>query len=195
MLQHIGFVLFSLCLATLVGTASHASHPFHVCVAQMEWNASNQLWEVSIRLHPQDLERVLSQSQGKPISIEDRDFADAVLPFLSKQFAIVHAPNSIAIPDLLTAMDRDKPSLAQSELRWVGMEPERGWLWIHLEMIPPNNIASDHPAWLVHRIFLDTIDRQENSVRIIHGTSRYSLQFQRSKEAQAMKTDTVASKD
>jgi hypothetical protein len=174
------------------------AHPFHVCVGQMEWNEEKQHWEVSLRVHPQDLERAVAQAQRKPCSIDDSHFSEQVIPFLNKQFAIVDLPASKSVSEVIVAMDSmdsEESPPPQSELRWVGMESERGWLWIHLEMIPPNKIAPDHPAWLVHRIFLGTIDRQENSVRIIHGTNRYSLQFLRDKEAQTMKTDTVASKD
>jgi len=178
---------------------TYAAHPFHVCIAQMEWNGENQRWEVSIRLHPQDLERAVSQSRGKPTSIEDPDFSKHAIPFLNKQFAIVNAPKLVAVDELLGSMDRDEDNVARSELQWVGMEPERGWLWIHLEMIPPSESkssdTSENSSWLVHRIFLDTIDRQENSVRIIRGKDRYSLQFQRGKEAQAMKAGTAASTD
>lgn len=192
-------MLALLLLAICGANGTHAAHPFHVCIAQMEWNAESRFWEVSIRLHPQDLERAVSQSRGKPTSIEDPDFSKHAIPFLNKQFAIVDAPRSMAIEVLLEKIDSDQDVLARSELQWVGMEPERGWLWIHLEMIPANDSKSsdpsEHSSWLVHRIFLDTIDRQENSVRVIRGKDRYSLQFQRGKEAQAMKADTVASKE
>lgn len=168
-----------------------AAHPFHVCVGQMQWNDEKQHWEVSLRVHPQDLERAIAQEQNKRCSIEDSDFSEQVIPFLNKQFAIVDSPETKSVSEVIAALDSEE-SPPRSELRWVGMESERGWLWIHLEMIPPNHIAPDHSAWLVHRIFLDTIDRQENSIRIIHGTNRYSLQFHRGKEAQTMKSQPDA---
>lgn len=174
-------------LLILSEATGYAAHPFHVCVGQMEWNVEKQHWEVSLRVHPQDLERAISQSRGDSASLEDPDFSEQATRFLNQQFAIVYASNSMSHSELIAAMDGDEPP-KRSELSWVGMEPERGWLWIHLEMTPPNNNSPDHPAWLVHRIFLDQIDRQENSVRIINGKNRYSLQFRRGHEAQAMKT-------
>lgn len=185
------------CAIALLAVASFAlpsvaAHPFHVCVGQMQWNAESRLWEVSLRVHPQDLERAVSESRGKPTGVEDPDFSEHVLPFLSQQFAIVHAPKSMAIGDVIAALDRGD-SLARSELRWVGMEQERGFMWMHVEMIPSDQQLSGNQDWLVHRIFLDTIDRQENSVRILNGAHRYSLQFRRGQEAQAMKPNTVAS--
>jgi hypothetical protein len=185
-----GIVPFFLVLG--LTTIAQAVHPFHVCIAQMQWNAQQRCWEVSLRLHPQDLERALAREKGGPVSIDDRDFQEKAIPFLSKHFSILHAPDSISNKDLLTAIERDEKSFPQSELRWIGMEPERGWLWIHLELTPPSDRSasgsSGNTAWLIHSIFLDTIDRQENSVRIIHGTERYALQFQRGNEAQRLKT-------
>ena len=189
-------MLVLLLVVICVADAARAAHPFHVCIAQMEWNGESQLWEVSIRLHPQDLERAVSQSRGKTTSMEDPDFSKHAIRFLNQQFAIVEAPQSTAIDALLERMDREEAALARSELRWVGMEPERGWLWIHLEMIPPQSQGSSavegNFRWLVHRIFIDSIDRQENSVRIRRGSEQYSMQFQRGKEAQAMKGDSIS---
>lgn len=188
----IGPLLIPLLIAHFFGPSVQAVHPFHVCVAQMEWNGTSQLWEVSIRVHPQDLERALSQARGKPTSIEDREFPEQVIPFLAQQFAIVNAPKSMTLQDLIAAIDRND-SLSRSELRWIGMEPERGWLWLHLEMLPPKEPAGQ--SWLLHRIFLDQIDRQENSVRIVDGTNRYALQFKRGQEAQPMKGSGADSND
>jgi hypothetical protein len=183
--------IVALFLALGLPPLARAVHPFHVCIAQMEWNSEQRCWEVSLRLHPQDLERALARENGAPVSIDDRDFQDKATPFLNRHFAILHAPESISSKDLLTAIERDEKLFPQSELRWIGMEPERGWLWIHLELTPPSDRStsgSGNTPWLIHSIFLDTIDRQENSVRIIHRTKRYALQFQRGNEAQRLKT-------
>jgi hypothetical protein len=74
----------------------------------------------------------------------------------------------------------------RSHLRWVGMETERGWLWLHLELTPPTASDSGKSRWLAHRIFLDSIDRQENSVRIVQGSHRSALQFQKNAPARPM---------
>jgi hypothetical protein len=165
-------------------------HPFHVCVAQMEWNADTKLWEVSLRLHPQDLEKAMTRARGMPTSLEDREFPELAIPFLNEKFFLVFPTEPTTRKELLESIERGAP-LARSQLRWVGMEQERGWLWIHAELQPPTDDAKASAAgtpWLVHRIFLDQIDRQENSARIISGSNRYSLQFKAGEEAQEMKS-------
>jgi hypothetical protein len=68
----------------------------------------------------------------------------------------------------------------RSTLQWVGMESERGWLWIHLELTPPVARGPESKMYLAHRIFLDRIEMQENTVAILHAPgSRSSLQFKK----------------
>jgi hypothetical protein len=200
-----------------------ASHPFHVCIGQMQWNSAESYWEVSLRLHPQDLERAMSTAAGKPISMEDEDFSETALAYLNQQFFICRRPVGSDVKGLVEALDADAsldrvaasvPSSAdgtarskdgaqdgsktrsiagaiaadeRSTLKWVGMENERGWLWVYLELVPPA-IESGTQAWLVHRVLLDTVERQENSVSIlIERTNRYALQFKKGTPGQAMR--------
>ncbi|MCE2785874.1 MAG: hypothetical protein LW699_13445 [Pirellula sp.] len=68
----------------------------------------------------------------------------------------------------------------RSTLQWVGMESERGWLWIHLELTPPVARGVESKMYLAHRIFLDRIEMQENTVAILHAPgNRGSLQFKK----------------
>jgi len=204
-----------------------ASHPFHICIGQMQWNPAESHWEVSLRLHPQDLERAMSTAAGKPISMEDEDFSETALAYLNQQFFICRRPDGSDVKGLVEALDADAsrdgvatsaPSAAEgtpsskdgskdgsrvgsadgsiagaiavderSTLKWVGMENERGWLWVYLELVPPA-MESGTQAWLVHRVLLDTVERQENSVSIlIERTNRYALQFKKGTPGQAMR--------
>jgi hypothetical protein len=190
MIRMILATVMGTCMLDATGVSSAlAVHPFHVCVAQMEWNADAKLWEVSLRLHPQDLEKAMTRSRGMPTSLEDHDFPELAIPFLNDQFFLVFPTQPTTRKELLESIERGE-TLSRSQLRWVGMEQERGWLWIHAELQPPADNAQEPTAgapWLVHRIFLDQIDRQENSARIISGTQRYSLQFKAGEEAHSMK--------
>jgi hypothetical protein len=196
-----------------------AAHPFHVCIGQMQWNPAESHWEVSLRLHPQDLERAMSAAAGKPISMEDEDFSETALAYLNQQFFICRRPDGSDLKGLVEALDAgasgkqvaesvpiaaqgtartnlgasDRPiagAIADDErstLKWVGMENERGWLWVYLELVPPT-LESGTQAWLVHRVLLDTVERQENSVSIlIERSNRYALQFKKGTPGQAMR--------
>lgn len=216
----LGILLCTMSLASLSGSSMAClPHPFHVCIGQMEWNDADR-WEVALRVHPQDLEKELSKVVGKSISIEDEEFPKLVTDFLNDQFYIARFPIDVAQQEIdqrisemskevlrgadATAKDRtgtektaDETAFkdpVRSTLKWIGMESERGWIWIYLEMYPPRSEATEGMRdWLVHQLFLETVDRQENSVVIypqprLTSSRKYSLQFKKGQPSAMMKT-------
>lgn len=191
-----GCCFLTIVLGLLAGPgdlAAIANHPFHVCVGQMRWNPESSKWEVSLRMHPRDLELTLADLHKKNISREDQDFSTHAIEFLENQFFLFRSADTQdlkvlqkRISDLAPTKSleqKNDPLERRSRLEWVGMESERGWLWIHLELIPPQDTAKQEqqaPLYLVHRIFLDRIDAQENSVAILQTQSdRRALQFKK----------------
>ena len=191
-----------------------ACHPFHVCVGQMQYNPQSSRWEVSLRMHPRDLELALSEFHRKNISREEEGFPKYAIDYLENQFFLVCFPGSqdiksvgeriSAIPPLRSLEEKEFPEKEfsaessggadredRSRLEWVGIENQRGWVWIHLELIPPKQSESKGSLYLVHRIFLDRIEQQENSVAILATrTDRSSLQFKKGKAVQAFVSPT-----
>lgn len=161
----------------------------------MAWNATDQVWEVAIRLHPLDLENAMSEGAPKRHSIEDDDFPKHTLEYLSQQFYVQQTPadlsgpeiqKHIAAPEPKDSASSDKPKLDwmneanRSTLKWVGMEQERGWLWIYVEMKFPEPKQGKFKQWFVNRILIDQVDKQENSLLIDAVTKpKYSLQFKK----------------
>ena len=198
--------LFRLLITLLVVTVCipfsslvHA-HPFHLCVGQMKWNAESKLWEVSLRLHPQDLETAISKERyvdqpGKKISVDDEDFPDIALEYLNRHFFLRSSPiamNKNEFKAILRSHSARKAGedlpKEQSSLKWVGKEAERGWLWIHLELTPPSIESERQKLWFVHRLLIDSVERQENTILIDPtSTKKFSLQFRSGEEFQEMK--------
>ena len=180
---------------------AQASHPFHVCIGQMRHNAQSGTWEVSLRMHPRDLELALSDLHKESVARESENFSKVAVDFLENQFFLVSLSETLSAKEIAeqisglepmrslerksnsssdTDGNRRLPRESRSTLQWVGMESERGWLWIHMELVPPESAPSDGKLYLVHRIFLDRIEMQENSVAILHAPgSRGSLQFKK----------------
>ena len=189
---------------------AQASHPFHVCIGQMRHNAESGTWEVSLRMHPRDLELALSDLHKESVARESENFSKVAVDFLENQFFLVSLSETLSAKEIAeqisglepmrslerksnsssdTDGNRRLPRESRSTLQWVGMESERGWLWIHMELVPPVSAPSDGKLYLVHRIFLDRIEMQENSVAILHAPgSRGSLQF---KKGESIKPLTV----
>jgi hypothetical protein len=177
-------------VVTLTAMASTlVAHPFHVCVGQMQWNATNKSWEVSIRLDPRDLESAMSvdffwSPSDQKVSVTDDNFAELATRYLSQYFSIRRTPIATTAAELESllkekaAVPKPAESTDQSVISWVGMEPEQGWLWLHFEMSQPEVDESRHKLWLVHQLLLDTVANQENSILIDPRKSqRFSLQF------------------
>jgi hypothetical protein len=180
---------------------AHASHPFHVCIGQMRHNVQSGTWEVSLRMHPRDLELALSDLHKESVARESENFSKVAVDFLENQFFLISLSDTLSTKEIAeqvsglepmrslerksdsssdTDGNRKLPRESRSTLQWVGMESERGWLWIHMELVPPESAPSDGKLYLVHRIFLDRIEMQENSVAILHAPgSRGSLQFKK----------------
>ncbi len=183
------------------GTKCLASHPFHVCIGQMEWNANEEYWELSLRVHPQDLEQAMSRTRGQSTSIDDEDFSSVATAFFENEFFLVQLPDRMQQREVVDLLSRPRKASSDTEpnptdviedrskLNWVGMEAERGWVWLHFEMKPPTAPASGKKTWLVHRVLLDEVDRQENSVRIIEGTKSYSLQTKKGEPVRPLKAE------
>ncbi|MCE3017555.1 MAG: hypothetical protein LW870_16975 [Pirellula sp.] len=173
------------------------AHPFHVCVGQMTWNAESKHWEVSLRLHPQDLERSMKawrtsslppnstpaeiEAALKGCSLEEREFEELVVSYLDSQFFLRRAPMAMQKDELekvLNSTTREAKDF--SKLKWVGREQEKGWLWIHLEMQPPEADLSVYRVWLCHQLFMEAVSRQENSV-VVQPTKqiKYSLEYKK----------------
>ena len=189
---------------------AQASHPFHVCIGQMRHNAESGTWEVSLRMHPRDLELALSDLHKESVARESENFSKVAVDFLENQFFLISLSETLSAKEIAEQISglepmrslerksnsssdndgkRKLPRESRSTLQWVGMESERGWLWIHMELVPPVSAPSDGKLYLVHRIFLDRIEMQENSVAILHAPgSRGSLQF---KKGESIKPLTV----
>ena len=176
------------------------AHPFHLCVGQMKWNLDAKVWEVSLRLHPLDLETAMSeelfkQEPSKRVSIDCDGFPDLATKYLSENFFVRRTPIEMSNIEFKTGLrPKSKPTSTEdvdqveSTLKWIGMERERGWLWIHVEMTQPSVQVERQKLWLVHRLLLDTVARQENTIAIDPtATKKFSLQFRSGEEFQEMK--------
>ncbi len=184
-------ILIFVALASVV-----SAHPFHICVGQMRWNEEERYWELSLRLHPQDLEQSmqrwrLSQSReelrkGRPVEallagcrVEDPAFESTAIEFLNQNFFLYFqdADKKIDQPqDSSVASSQESDS--KSKLVWVGKEYEKAWVWLHMELHPPLPSNSESRLYLCHKVLLGEIPEQENSVLVEQsGRQRFSLQF------------------
>ncbi len=174
-------------------------HPFHICVGEMEWNKEGNKWEISLRLHASDLQTAVSREAGKRIEIDpSKKESRELVRYLTNHFFLSSnkgtdldqekratngtAPEGSNIKkERSSSVPEDKD--LKSRMNWVGMETDRGWLWIYIEIIPPKTEA---PLFLTHSLLLDDVDDQKNTIVIIQGEKRNSLKFVKGTERHPM---------
>lgn len=156
---------------------AYENHPFHICIGEMEWNQEKGIWEVSLRLHPADLQAAIQKQAGKEFTLKEGEEQQEVLDYLAVHFYLTADAKPVA------GASRTQPSPTASEagvsdkaahLQWVGSETEKSWLWLYLELTPPSR---DEALFLVHDLLVDDVEQQANTMVVLRGGQRKSLRF------------------
>jgi len=177
-----------------------AAHPFHLCVGQMKWNAQSDRWEVSLRLHPQDLELSMNLEAARmnpaldrKYGVEDKDFPENATLYINQHLFLRRSAAATTLAELTAILESEARSESKiasddktgserfrSEIKWVGMEQEKGWLWIHLEMQSVAWNSEEEKLWMINELLLDHVPRQENTMAVDPVTQpKFSLQFKK----------------
>jgi len=191
-------VLFAWIAGTIFSSAA-AAHPFHLCVGQMKWNAESDRWEVSLRLHPQDLELSMNleaaranPALNRKYGVEDADFPENATLYINQHLFLRRSADATSLTELTAILESEaraeskivsdgkSGSEPRSKIKWVGMEQEKGWLWIHLEMQAPAWNSEEEKLWMINELLLDHVPRQENTMAVDPVKHpKFSLQFKK----------------
>ncbi len=190
-------------LALFFGVAHcPASHPFHICIGEMDWDERRGCWEVALRLHAEDLQRAMVRSGGKAVELQPGELPPELGKVLEAHFYIAE---SLADPkrekessqpsvqdDVRTvqapgdsASDRSE-DVRVSRLELVGTEASRGWFWVYFRLYElkaepidrTSEAKADGGRFLYHTILLDQVEDQSNTLLVRRGKLRKSLTFQ-----------------
>lgn len=159
--------------AVVLLTAVAVAHPFHISVAELEYNAQSQKLEVSLKLHATDFERALAKRFGKDVDLEGDVFKDGKLAteYLDSHFYLVSAADAAK-----EASDREGAAsaegLVRSKCHFVGSEVKQSWMWLYFEMEVPE-VEGD--LALFNTVLLDLTDGQINTATVRHDSKRHAL--------------------
>lgn len=155
-----GVLLCSLSLAVVPGAAVH---PFHITMAEAEFNEETGKLEVSLRIyHPTDLEESLSRRQGKRVSLDGTTGVDEMLlAYLEEQLTI------------------ERPDGQRAKLEWVGKEVSLKTAWLYFEVDLPGGLEG---ASFRNRVLFDIERDQVNTVVFRQGDKRATLRFTRAED-------------
>ena len=190
-------------------------HPFHICIGEMEWNEAEGKWEISLRMHPSDLQTAVSRVAGSRVEIDpEKKEIPELTRYLQSHFRLgkefTEPKGKIGNTDPKANSDRkrnvdEKPRAQSSEskgenevasngensklpdpdarFRWVGMELERGWIWVYFEIDSPKE---ERELFLTHQVLLKDVENQVNTIVVKRGDRRTSLRFVPGKESQKL---------
>ena len=184
-------LLLTLAVIMLGGNANNAigaepPHPYHVSLAEVNWNAKSNKFEVALCLWPADLEKALARQTGRPIDLEKEANIDQLMEaYIGKQFTI-HSTNErtkkleIKQNTPATALTSGKtatPTTAKTQksvvaakvdspakppkMKWFGHEADAKQVWLYFE------IAGEPGAkWTAeNRVFFELNDDQLNHIQ------------------------------
>ena len=75
--------------------AAEPPHPYHVSMAEVNWNPKTQKFEVALCLWPADLEKALARQTGRPIDLAKEPDVDRLIEaYVAKRFTIHSTPQT-----------------------------------------------------------------------------------------------------
>jgi len=148
-----------LTLLCIVGTAC-ASHPYHVSMAEIEYNPTRKTFEVALCVWPEDLQKAVSKMEYRVINIDIESESSR-----DKLFAKYVAQKFQFLP---SGKVEKGGELTAASIRWVGSELtlKKGWLYFEVDAKPASG------GWTIeNNLFFELNEDQLNLVQITAGKS------------------------
>lgn len=147
----------------MIALAVAPAHPFHVTMAEAEFNPESRKLEVSLRVyHPLDLEAALSRRAKEPVTLDGTPGVDEmIVDYLQEVFTIERADGAAA------------------ELEYVGKEVTLKTAWLYFEVELPEGPEG---AAFRDRLLFEIEDDQANTIVFREGKKRASLRFDRTED-------------
>jgi hypothetical protein len=165
-------------LALLMACAANAAaHPFHVSIAEGEWNAETKRLEVSLRVSPEDLEAALTKQAKERVRLEEMENVDEqIAAYLQEHFCF--------------RKNADEEPL---KLKWTGKEITTKAAWLYFELEAPDGVDG---LELTNNILVDEEETQINTVVLRQGKQKTTLRFdkKRTEETVTFEGEKVESK-
>ncbi len=157
--------IVSLLILILLGycsslSASHSLHPYHITIAEANYNTESGKLEVALRIYqPGSLEEALSRRVGERVRLERTENIDAMIKDYLK--------------DALIMID---PEGERAKIEWVGKEVTTKTTWLYFE-IP---MASGPDGYrFTNKLLFEAEQDQVNTIVFGRGRNRRSLRFTR----------------
>ena len=156
------------------------AHPFHVSVAEAQWNEDRSRLQVSLRLSPRDLDAALARTTGRRVVLEkesDEKTKELLVDYLRDRIYLSASATAAA------AKDSDGIEERRRRFHWVGIEDEVRYVWVYFELERP---AGADAVWLSNRVIFETEPTQINTVQLLRTDPPIAVRTTRDSPTQAL---------
>ncbi len=158
----IGILLISL-------SASRPAHDFHASVTQMQYDAKEKTFEISIRIFTDDFEKALSASSNSKIQLAANDKYDPLIEkYVQSHFSYLN------------------PQKQTKAIKYIGHEIEADANWVYLEMPYTEPFKG---GLLKQNALMELFDDQVNMVNIQYQGQKKTFVFRKNQPTQAILFD------
>lgn len=153
-----------LCLF-LCGGRPLTYHDFHTSLTQMQFNAKEKTFEISVRVFTDDFEKALTQeNNGQKVQLTNNDKLDPLIEkYIRKHFSVVNAQKQ------------------RKTFDYIGHEAEADAQWLYLEMPYAEPLRGGQ---LQQTVLMELFDDQVNLVNIQYLTQKKTLVFRKNQTVQ-----------
>jgi hypothetical protein len=154
-------------IAFFLLTASRPAHPVHTSITQMQYNAAEKTFEVSLRVFTDDLEVALTkENNNQRVRLSDNDANGPLVErYVRKHFGLTNA------------------SRQRKPYRYLGKEQEVDATWIYIE-IPYNEPVQG--SLIQQSMLTDLFDDQMNLVNVSYLAEKKTVLFRKSNTQQVL---------
>lgn len=154
-----------LILLTLFISGAWLMHKFYVSLSEIRYNTETERYEVSMRIFPDDLDRVLLARSGitsqLATELEHKSADSLLMVYLLEVFSI-------------------EVNGAVLELNYLGNEPESDAIWCYLES---SRVAAPENITIRNVLLTEHFPDQVNIIQVYHGKWNKGLLLDRNQDS------------
>lgn len=158
--------LIGLLLILTTFSISARAHRYHTSLTRIDYNAQEQIAEITLQLFSDDFEAALTRKAGKPVNLDKTSQLEKViLSYLAERFVIKNKSGET------------------KKLRYIGLERTNDAFRLYVETNMPEGFDG---ATLENTILFDQFDDQTNFVTSYFNSIKTDFVFRPNDKAQAL---------
>ncbi|MFD1142460.1 DUF6702 family protein [Larkinella insperata] len=148
-------------------SASKPAHPVHTSVTQMQYNAAEKTFEVSLRVFTDDLEEALTkENNNQRVRLNDKDANNPLVErYIRRHFGLANS------------------SRQRKPFRYLGKEQEMEATWIYVEVPYSEPVEG---SVLQQSLLTELFDDQVNLVNVSYLSQKKTVLFRKSNTQQVL---------